>query len=195
MDKTIRVGIPAFISIIFFILYFVLKRSEKVTSAKSLTDCVEMNNFPVDYKTGAIDVDKGDKCTTYRDGICYHGRISENKSQINKDWSEAIPILKTGVPNLPTIQSSDQANFDGYNINDDCKKSCTMSDSNTNTCFKEEEKCKTQLSIDNLLSYGISSAFCQPYEQYSHYDILLVLAIIFAVISIIMNFFDFVKVK
>lgn len=225
MEKTIRVGIPAVLSLIFFILYFVLKRSEKVANVESLTDCLGKNDMFVDIDTTKkikqINVDKGDKCYTYRDGICSYGRINETKSQLDKDLKEYTKLLSTGnindiwpVTKAQTFGAMDTttANNNGVlypncggttpafdcvtgDTNPMCIGAKSSTSGNDNDPTASAELCKAMRTEAEVVTDLIANTYCEPSEKYYHYDVLLVLAILFAVVALMMNFVDLVASK
>jgi len=76
MKKIVRVGIPALVSIILLVLYFILEKNEKITTNHDAKQCLDKNRSTLE---------KGDTCYIYKNGTCYKGNTDANSKQITKD--------------------------------------------------------------------------------------------------------------
>lgn len=96
MKTIVRVGIPAIISIILLVLYFVLEKAEKITKDKSAEDCL------LEWKKSKDDSDtslnKGDRCYVFKNDTCYKGTIAwsykdiQDIAKMYEDSDSRIPV-------------------------------------------------------------------------------------------------------
>ena len=111
MKKIVRVGIPALVSIILLVLYFVLEKNEKETRAKNSDECLSLNNQDTP-------IEKGDQCYIFKNNTCFKGSLDADEATIKEDAKDLNSIIKdsNGKEDL-----SEDLSISYYLINTHCQ--------------------------------------------------------------------------
>lgn len=94
MKSIVRIGVPAVVSIILLVLYFILEKAEKLTKDKTVQECASEN------REGTMK--KGEKCTVFKNGTCYKGTFLHDDDELN-DITKKYEQLGLSIENANAL--------------------------------------------------------------------------------------------